>query len=354
MTSPTEPVDPTEPVEPTGPVDPFLPSPLHDLMFGHIHSAALRAVVVHGVADHLAAGPRTAEDLASRTGTDAAALRRVLRLLASRGLFSEDERGGFRLEEDGQPLRTDVPGSQHAGVVMITDPMFARSAPGLQDTLHTGQPSFDLVYGMPFFEHLLKSPEDRATFDAGMAAFSGAEDELVAQGYAFPEGARVIDVGGGRGGLLGAVLDRQPSLSGVLFDQSATVAEHLLDRPGLAGRWRTESGDFFTAVPSGGDFYVLKHILHDWNDEDCLRILGSIRRAAEPGARLLVVDSVLPGNSAPHPALELDIVMLMALKGRERTAAEFGTLLDRAGFRLQRILPTPALPSIVEAVAVSP
>ncbi|MFD9355780.1 methyltransferase [Streptomyces sp. NPDC060031] len=337
---------------PAEPVDPFLPSPLHDLMFGHIHSAALRAVVVHRIPDHLSEGPRTAEDLASRTGTDAGALRRVLRLLASRGLFLEDDRGAFRLEEDGQPLRTDVPGSQHAGVVMITDPMFARSAPRLQDTLHTGQPSFDLVYGMPFFEHLQKSPEDRATFDSGMAAFSGAEDELVAQSYAFPADALVIDVGGGRGGLLGAVLSQEPSLAGVLFDQSATVAEHVLDRPGLTGRWRTEGGDFFTAVPSGGDFYLLKHILHDWNDEDGLRILGSIRRAADTGARLLVVDSVLPGNSAPHPALELDIVMLMALKGRERTAAEFESLLDRAGFRLQRILPTPGLPAIIEAVAV--
>ncbi|MFJ6795100.1 methyltransferase [Streptomyces sp. NPDC091268] len=332
--------------------DPFMPSALHDLMFGHIHSAALRAVAVHRIPDHLADGPRTPEELASRTGTDAGALRRVMRLLASRGVFREDDRGAFRLEELGQPLRTGVPGSQHAGVVMITSPMFARSAPRLQDTLETGQPSFDYIYGMPFFEHLLKSPEDRATFDAGMAAFSGAEDELVAQSYAFPPDSRVIDVGGGRGGLLGAVLRGEPSLSGVLFDQSATVAEHVLDRPELAGRWRTEGGDFFTAVPSDGDVYLLKHILHDWDDEDCLRILGSIRRAARTGARLLVVDAVLPGNSAPHPALELDIVMLMALKGRERTAAEFESLLDRAGFRLRRILPTPGLPAIVEAVAV--
>lgn len=343
---------PGDHTDPTDHTDPFAPSVLHDVMYGHIHSAALRAVAVHRVADHLADGPRTPAELAARTGTDASALRRVLRLLAVRGLFHEDERGAFRLAEAGRPLRTDVPDSQHAGVVMITDPMFGRSAAELPETVRTGRPSFDLSYGVPFFEHLLKSPDDRAVFDAGMAALSGPVDELVARSYTFPEGSRVVDVGGGRGGLLRAVLGRGPALHGVLFDQPATVAEHLLDRPELAGRWRTEAGDFFTAVPPGGDFYLLKHILHDWNDEDGLRILGSVRRAAEPGARLLVVDAVLPGSSVPHPGVELDIVMLLAVTGRERTASEFEALLARAGFRLHRILPTPSLPSIIEAVAV--
>ncbi|MFD8290081.1 methyltransferase [Streptomyces lavendulae] len=337
---------------PGDPFDPYAPSVLHDVMFGHVHAAALRAVAAHRIPDHLADGPRTAEELAARTGTDAAALRRLLRLLAVRGLFREDERGAFRLEESGRPLRTDVPDSQHAGVLMITDPMFGRSAAELPGTLRTGASSFELAHGTPFFEHLLKSPADRAVFDAGMASLSGPADELVAGSYAFPEGSRVIDVGGGRGGLLRAVLDRGPSLEGVLFDRPATVAEHLLDHPGTGGRWRVEGGDFFTAVPSGGDFYVLKHVLHDWTDEDGLRILGSVRRAAAPGARLLVVDAVLPGNGVPHPAVELDIVMLMVVRGRERTAAEFESLLGRSGFRLHRILPTPALPSIIEAVAV--
>ncbi|WP_260610217.1 methyltransferase [Streptomyces sp. WAC06614] len=338
----------------TGAPDPSVssPSPLDDLMFGHIHSAALRAVVVHGVADRLAEGPRTAEDLARSTGTHGPSLRRVLRLLAVKGLFREDAQGAFALTEAGRPLRSDVPGSQHAAVLMITDPMMGRSAEGLPETVRTGDSAFEASYGMSFFEHLLKSPEDRAVFDAGMASLSGTEDERVAQSYPFPETARVVDVGGGRGGLLRAVLAAGPGLSGVLFDQPATVAENVLDHPDTAGRWRTEGGDFFTAVPSGGDIYVLKHILHDWSDEDCLRILGAIRRAAAPGARLLVVDAVLPEGSAPHPAVELDVVMLMAVQGRERTAAEFTALLEQSGFTLHRILPTPALPSIVEAVAV--
>ncbi|MFJ3926012.1 methyltransferase [Streptomyces sp. NPDC090022] len=338
--------------EPNHPTDPFGPSPLQDLMYGHIHGAALRAVAVHRIADHLGDGPRTADDLAARTGTHAPSLRRILRLLAVRGLFHEDDRGAFRLDDSAQALRTDAPGSQLAAVLMITDPMFGRSTDGLAETLRTGEPAFELAYGTSFFEHLLKAPEDRATFDAGMASMSGPVEELVAQSYTFPEGARVIDVGGGRGGLLDAVLTREPTLTGVLFDQPATVAEHLLDRPGLAGRWHTEGGDFFSAVPPGGDFYVLKHILHDWSDEDALRILGTIRRAAAPGSRLLVVDAVLPEGSAPHPAVNVDVVMLLAVRGRERTAAEFSDLLGRAGFRLERILPTPTLPSVLEAVAV--
>lgn len=328
------------------------PPALNEVMFGHITSAALRAVAVHRIPDHLADGPRTPEELAALSGTDSSALRRLLRLLAVRGLFHEDERGRFRLEPAGRPLRTDVEDSQHAGVLMITDPMFTRSAAELPQTLRGGRSSFELAYGSPFFEHLHKSPEDRAVFDTGMASLSGREDELIARSYAFPERGRVVDVGGGRGGLLRAVLDRAPGLDGVLFDRPATVAEHLLDGPARAGRWRTEGGDFFEAVPSGGDLYLLKHILHDWNDEDALRILGSVRRAAAAGARLLVVDAVLPGGGVPHPAVALDIVMLMVVEGRERTAAEFEGLLSRAGFRLRRILPTPALPSVIEAVAV--
>ncbi|CAM5636469.1 O-methyltransferase [Streptomyces avidinii] len=338
--------------EPSRPTDLFASSPLHDVMYGHIHSAALRAVAVHRIADHLAEGPRTAEELAARTATHGPSLHRILRLLAVRGLFREDERGAFGLTQEGQGLRTDLPDSRHPAVLMFTDPMFRRSADGLTDTLRTGRPGFTEAYGASFFEYLAKSPEDRATFDAGMATLSGPVDELVAQSYDFPPGSRVVDVAGGRGGLLRAILTRDPTLTGVLFDQPVTVAEHVLNGPGMSGRYEIEGGDFFVTVPAGGDFYVLKHILHDWNDEDVLRILGSVRRAATAGARLLVVDSVLPEPSAPHPGVEVDIVMLMILRGRERTAGEFEGLLARAGFRAERVLATPSLPSIVEAVAV--
>ncbi|MFJ8386481.1 methyltransferase [Streptomyces sp. NPDC094438] len=337
---------------PAGPADYFTPSPLNGLLYGHIHSAALRAVAVHGIADLLADGPRTAEDLAASAGLHAVSLRRVLRLLAGHGLFTEDARGAFELTENGLPLRTDVPGSRHATILLVSGEMFGRAADGIVDTVRTGTPSFETAYGVPFFEHLAASPAERQLFDAGMAAVSGPIDDRVAQSYAFPGSGTVVDVGGGRGGLLRAVLTREPALTGVLFDRPGTVADHLLDIKEVRGRWSVEGGDFFSAVPSGGDIYLLKHVLHDWDDDDCARILDAIRRAADPGKRLLVIDAVLPEGSAPHPAVALDIAVMLLMRGRERTAKEFERLLSRTGFRLNRILPTPSLPSIIEAEAV--
>lgn len=325
-------------------------SPLQDLMYGHIYADAVRAVIVHGIADLLADGPRTAEDLAERSGTQAVPLRRILRMLATRGLFREED-GAFALTESGTGLRADVPGSQRATALLFTDEMFRRSAENIPDTLRTGEPGFETAYGVPFFAHLSATPDKSRLFDAAMTTRTGQANEDIAGAYPFPASGTVVDVGGGRGGLLREALTRSPGLRGVLFDRPETVADHLLDTAELDGRWRTEGGDFFTAVPKGGDLYLLKNILHDWPDEDCLRILRTIRRAVTPGTRLLVIDAVLPADGSPHPALALDIVMLMVVRGRERTAAEFEDLLTRAGFRLRRILATRAMSSVIEAEA---
>ncbi|WP_438295265.1 methyltransferase [Streptomyces sp. HUAS TT7] len=328
------------------------PSPLNQLLFSHVYSAAVRAVAVHRIADHLAETPRTADDLAERAGLHADSLRRVLRLLAMHGLFTQDEKGTFGLTEAGQALRTDVPGSQHALALLITDEMFRRAADGLPDTVRTGTTPFEAAYKVPFFTHLAGSPAAQQLFDTGMNVMSGRGDELIAGSYPFPGSGTVVDVGGGRGGFLRAVLSGEPGLTGVLFDQPDTVADHVLDTEEVRGRWSVAGGDFFSEVPAGGDVYLLKRVLHDWSDEDCLRILGSIRRVAAPGKRLLVVDTVLPDNGDPHPGVEVDIVMLMLVSGRERTAKEFEGLFSRAGFKLNRILPTPSPASLIEAEAV--
>ncbi|MEU9101403.1 methyltransferase [Streptomyces sp. NPDC048361] len=337
---------------PTGPTDQFTPSPLNQLLYGHIHSAAVRAVAEHRIADQLADGPRTAERLAADSGLHAGTLRRVLRLLAMHGLFTQDEQGAFGLTEAGQALRTDVRGSQRTAALLLTDEMFRRAADGIPDAVRTGKTSFEAAYQVSFFDHLAVSPEQRDLFDSGMASMSGRTDDLIVESYPFPAAGTVVDVGGGRGGFLHTVLRRQPALTGILFDLPDTVSDHLLDTEEVKGRWSVHGGDFFSAVPQGGDLYLLKRILHDWSDEECLRILAAIRGAVTPGTRLLVVDSVLPDNGEPHPAVELDIVMMMLVTGRERTAKEFEELFSRSGFRLNRVLPTPSLPSILEAEAV--
>ncbi|MGW8375090.1 methyltransferase [Streptomyces sp. ODS28] len=337
--------------QPDGPRTGAVP-PLFDLMYGHIGASVLRTVVQYGIPDLLAEGPRTAEDLAAASGAQAGPLRRLLRLLATRGLFAEDADGTFALTEEGTLLRSDVPGSQHAPALMYTDEMFRRAAEGLAETLRTGEPGFEAAYGLPFFEHLAAKPEKGSLFDAAMTTRISNADERIAAACPLPAGGTAVDVGGGRGALLSELLTRSPGLHGVLYDRPETVAEHLLDTEELKGRWRAESGDFFTGVPSGGDVYLLKNILHDWPDEDCLRILGTLRAAVTPGTRLLVIDAVLPGDGTPHPAVSIDIIMLMMVRGKERTAAEFEELLSRSGFRFLRVLPTGVMPSIVEAEAV--
>ncbi|MFG3257051.1 methyltransferase [Streptomyces sp. NPDC048172] len=335
------------------------PAELLDLALGHLYSGAIRAVARHRVADLLAEnGPATAAELARAAGLDAAHLRGVLRLLATRGIFAEEEDKGegeprFRLTPAAELLRADVPHSQRTLAEMLTDEMFARLSERLDESVRTPGPSFAEVFGVEFFPYLMANPAKGELFDLGMTSFAAPVDGAVAEQFPWPEEGTVVDVGGGRGGLLRAVLRRHAGLTGVLFDRPDAVGRQLLgDEPELEGRWRAEGGDFFDHVPGGGDVYVLKHVLHDWPDEDCLRILRTCRAAAPHGARLLIVDSVIPPGNAPHPAKSLDVLMAALLEGRERTREEFAALLTPAGFRFRRVLDTGLFASVVEAVAV--
>ncbi len=345
-----------------GPVDPAAADAMADqvagaagqlmeIALGHLLSAALRTAARCRIADHLAPGPRTAEELAELTGTHAGHLRRVLRYLATRGVFREDEAGAFHLTPLGDALRTDAPYSQHGAVVMLTDAAFRRTSAGLEEAVREEGASFERVFGQPFFAYLAGDPALRELFDAGMTSLSAPVDAVVAGTYPFPAKGTVVDVGGGRGGLLRAVLRGRPGLTGVLFDQTPAVSTHVLSGDeAVRGRWSAESGDFFTGVPKGGDLYVLKHVLHDWPDEACLRILRNCRTAMAPDGRLLIVESVLPAGNDPHPGKAMDVAMAAIVDGQERTEAEFAALLSRAGFELTRVLPTAAFPSVVEAV----
>ncbi|MFE7315377.1 methyltransferase [Streptomyces sp. NPDC057555] len=340
-TSPTRPED--EPGD--------LATRLMDQAMGHYFSAALRTAARLRIADRLAAGPRTPEQLAAATDTHAPHLRRVLRYLAASGIFREDASGAYQLTPIAHQLRTDVPHSLHPAVMMITDELFLRTSAGLTEAVRHGDAAFERLFGAPFFAHLQSDPAKRELFDNGMASLASPADDAVAAAYPFPATGTVVDVGGGRGGLLRAVLRHHPDLTGVLFDLAPPLAHHLLDTDDLKGRWRTQEGDFFASVPQGGDVYVLKHVLHDWPDDACRRILRTCRAAMADGSRLVVVDCVLPPGNAPHFGKTLDVTVLAIFDGRERNADEFAALLSAGGFRLTRVLPTAAFPSIVEAVA---
>ena len=310
------------------------------------HAVLLRlltALAELGIADRLAAAPQTAATLARDARLDAGVLYRVLRYVASHGFFHEDDAGRFHLTPRAQALRADVPGSVRGRLRRPWHDLLWRCYERLPDTLHDGSDAFALAHGQPMFEYLASHPEVAGIFDRSMARVSQLENPIVAATYPFGESGVVVDVAGGQGGLLAAVLERHPGVQGLLFDQPQVIAapEPLLD-PRFAGRWRAEGGDFFSRVPAGGDVYLLKRVLHDWDDARALAILRHCRAAMTPDARLLIVDAVIAPGNAPDPNKFLDINMLALNPGRERSAAELRELCTAAGLAIERLWPLPA------------
>ena len=316
---------------------------------GYLFSAALRAVAALGVADHLPRGPRPVAELAAEVGADPLNLYRALRLLATRGIFAEDDAGRFALTPTAELMRTDVPSSFHAAILMLTDRTFWLSSGELEEAVRTGTSSFERLFGMPFFDYFARDADTAAIFHVGMASMSDPENPLVARAYDFPASATVVDLGGGHGGLLLAVLRDNPELHGVLFEQPHVLQEHRLGELDADHRWNLATGDFFTEAPPG-DVYLIKRILHDWDDEQCVRILSQCRQAISDDGRVLVIDAVIPPGNDPDPGKVIDLLMMSSLTGRERTRAEFEALFTRAGFRLARVIPTGTRLSIVEGV----
>jgi hypothetical protein len=315
------------------------------------------AAIVYGaarlaIADHLAAGPKSAAELAGPTGTHAPTLHRFLRTLAGLGILTERDEGRFALTPLGEALRTDAPGSARATLLAFCAPPFWRSWEEIVYSLQTGMTGFEKVNGKPIFDHLAAHPEEASHFSEAMVGFHGAEPPAVAEAYDFSDVGTVVDVGGATGNMLAAILARHAGPRGVLFDRPHVVsgAPALLAAHGVDGRVMIEPGDFFEGVPAGGDAYILSHIIHDWNEEQCLTILGHCRRAMKPDGRLLIVETVLPTGDTPHQGKVQDMVMLVIPGGQERTEAEYASLLSKAGFRLTRVVPTNSVVSVVEAV----
>lgn len=317
---------------------------------GYAYPAALRTAALLDIADHLAAGPKSLEELARASQTDEMKLRRVLRLLASRGVFSEDDAGRFALTAPAEMLRSDVPLSLRGAVLMITDETFWRPTGQVVDSLR-GSPPFKKIFGVPFFEYWEKSGAAAEDFHAGMSSMSEIENEFLVRSYDFPAGATIVDVAGGFGGLLLRVLKANPGSHGILFDRPHVLSRHRLGELGDESRWDLASGDFFQSCPPG-DVYILKYIMHDWDDERAVRILRSCRQAMSPGGRVLVMDPVLPPGNAPHTGRVMDLICMAIYEGgRERTEEELRRLLAAADLRLTRVIDSGCHVSITEAVA---
>jgi hypothetical protein len=326
---------------------------LAQLISGYWISQAIYAAAKLGIADLLEAGPRTSEDLAAATGTQPRALFRLLRALASVGVFGEKPPGTFRLGMLGGSLATNAPGSQRAMAIVMGEEHY-RAWGEILYSLRTGKSAFDHLYGKPFFDYLAEHPEPARLFDAAMTGIHGPETRAMLNAYDFAGIGTLVDVGGGNGSLLCVVLKYHPAMKAVLFDRPDVVehARATLREAGLEQRCQAVGGSFFDSVPAGGDAYLLRHILHDWDDEQALAILRNCRKAMAPGARLLAVESVIPPGNNPFFGKLLDLTMLVLPGGLERTEAEYQALYTAAGFRLTRIVPTDKEVSVIEGEPV--
>ncbi len=302
-----------------------------------------------GIADLLTDGPRTAEELAERTHAHGDALYRVLRALASVGIFTEDAERRFSLTPAAECLRSDRPDSLRSFGIMA-GAEFYQSWGHLLYSVQTGKPGFQERFGAPFFEYMTERPERHALYDAAMMVHGIAETEPMLDAYDFSVFGTVVDVGGGNGRMLAAILERHPAVKGILFDlpavadrTRATIAEL-----GLGERYQIVGGDFFTSLPAA-DAYVLRHIVHDWDDKEAACILRNCREAMNPGGRVLVVETVIPPRDEPCFGKWLDLMMLI-VGGRERTEEQYRRLFSQAGLTLSRIVPTAHEVSIVEGV----
>ena len=335
-------------------VAPALPPPMQLFLMseGVVVSTALSLAAELGIADLLANGPRSAEELAQTTSTHPRSLHRVLRLLSSVGVFTEVQPGRFGLTPLGECLRTGVPGSMRSWLRMVGLKVWFHTYGDALHSLRTGEPAFARSVGAEFFEYLASHPAEREIFNAAMSDFGQGVAGAVVEGYDFSAVDTVVDVGGGNGSFISAILRANPRMTGILFDLPlvAESARTSLADAGLAKRCDIAGGDFFTSIPAGGDAYVLRWIIHDWDHSRALTILRNCRDAMKRTGRLLLVETVIPAGDDPHPGKLVDFVMLTALGGQERTAEEYAQLLDEAGFLLKRIVPTASPMSVIEGM----
>jgi len=323
---------------------------------GYIASTALYAAITLDVADHLASGPRDVADLARATGANEDALFRVLRLLASLGVFEEAGPRCFALNPAAELLRPDVPGSMRGMAVFLPDPLHLRVYANVMESMMTGKPAAETTLGMPVFEYLAKDPGYSKVFNDAMTTLSAPVISAALEAYDFSQIGTLVDVAGGHGEVLMSVLKKHPNVRGVLTDVGHVIdgAKPRIASAGLADRCQAVPCDFFQAVPEGGDAYIMKHIIHDWDDARATVILQNIGKAmgAKRG-KVILLESVIAAGATPDLGKFIDIEMLLMPGGKERSAEEFRALFAGAGFEMTKIVPTKSPLSVVEAIRSS-
>ena len=306
------------------------------------------------LADFINAGAKTADEIAKAKGLHPTSLYRLLRGLASYGIFVEQEDGTFCPTPKSDALRKDVPHSAWNVVHLMARPWSVRAWMELGHSIRAGTPAFEHVHGIELFEYLDKRPNELELFAEGMRSFSVSTGTAVAETYDFSGIRTLADIGGSQGFVLSLVLQKYADMRGILFDLPAVVkgAPSFIKSYGLESRIDVRGGNFFESIPRGADAYLLKHTLHNWSDEDCLRILTNIYAVAEPGTKLLVIDTVIGARNEHDFAKILDIQMLVHFRGKERTQAEWKELLHAAGFELTRVVPTSPFVHVMEAARI--
>jgi hypothetical protein len=324
---------------------------LRKLIMGFRITQLIHVAAKLGLADHLVLKPQTAAELAPLVGAEPGPLYRLLRALASIGVFTESAGGIFEMTPMADLLRSDRPGSLRSTAILYGDEVVWDAYGRLSHAVASGMPAFDHLYGQPFYEYLGQHPATAALFHEAMTGFSEQEAAAILAAWDFPAIRMIVDVGGGQGALMAALLRAHPQLQAVIFDRSppGDDAGRLFADPAIRARARFVQGDFFAAVPEGADLYVLKSIIHNWNDPAAIAILRTCRAAMPPRGRLLLAERVVPLGNEPAEAKLFDINMLITAGGQERTEAEYASLFQAAGLEMKRVISTGSPLSLVEA-----
>ncbi len=329
---------------------------LFQMVTGHYLSRAICVAAQLGIADLLNNGPRSSDELAKATATHPPSLNRLMRMLSSAGVFAEEENGSFSLTPIGAWLRGGIAGSRRSVALLFAGTMMHNSWTELLYCVQTGKVAFEKAAGHDPFQYMKEHPEEAAIFNEAMTASSTQSAVAVTAAYDFSQFGTLMDLGGGHGVLLATILKANPKLRGVLFELPHVIegAKKRIADAGLADRCEVVSGDFFEGVPGGADAYMMKSVIHDWDDAKSVSILQNCLRAMPPQGKLLLVEGVLPARVNQSPMTQImtgsDINMMVNVGGCERTDAEFRALFDAAGLHLTRIVPTEALPSVLEGV----